>query len=768
MTSRRLFVILTTMPVLIVTLAFRSTASGETGMGYNGLSSAALFDNALTTNPKALKVLLSHKLDNDLFTNNIDYPEMKYQLKDPNAVAVMEDLVSCALSKLQKVTYPIYKGDSAPQPRIFKGDLGLCTGQDDWHDHLPTQRCQQLVSACLFARVNALHRHVPISLYLPAGILPPTAFSKSEPPTIETEYRESTNTETDPSTGTPIKDFFNGNSCPKGQNCSWNAGYIGTCVPNQPVQLSSSVLASCNSNSVRICKGIYGCEDHDSGVYPPSALEYSGFIALQPPGSPGSCTFTCPQHGSFGIMFKPTILSMTATHPSDYPAPESNVFAFREAAFFGNLFDANALTRTREMILKGGEIILSEVPSGLSASPALSAPPFLSPSSASLASSSYPPPQPPGPLRQPTPVNPYQHIYACYNLLETYKESKSTQLTKKDGVANLADRVCAMPDAGCFRNQPKKCSDSCGLNGQAYTNCKGQGDDKTSYIPITTYLDDPCSLVGSHQCNVLRAHRAEAPHRQIARHDIPMANYQTTFNNIVSQGYRPIWVDGYEVAGATFFNAVFTLNTLFPPNNSTWVAHHNLTLAGLQAEYKLRVDQGMKLSQVDSYLVGGQVRYAAIFDASSGFAWTAYFNVNQATHNANLTSLKARGYHPVNISVVSPGGVPTFTALYEKANVGTVVALVVTAADYQKVFDANGGAGRRLSYINAFMESGVAKFSAIFDQSNVGSWLGYHGMTSTQYQNEFDANVARDWLTRLVTGYESGGSARFAPLFTEF
>jgi hypothetical protein len=249
---------------------------------------------------------------------------------------------------------------------------------------------------------------------------------------------------------------------------------------------------------------------------------------------------------------------------------------------------------------------------------------------------------------------------------------------------------------------------------------------------------------------------------QIARHAVPAANYQAVFDSVTAAGYRPIWVDGYEVAGANFFNAIFV------PSTVSWVARHNMTAADYQTEFNLRTSQGLRLSQVDSYLVAGQVRYAAIFDSTPSTAWVAYHNVSQATHQANFNSFTSQGFHPVNISAVVVNGVRTFTALYNKDSVGSFFTLTgLTEADYQTQFDANVAAGRHLSYVNAFMEGGVPKISAIWDQSPIGGWVARHGQTAAQYQAEYDTRYAQNLLVRCVAGYESGGSARFASLFAQ-
>ena len=54
-----------------------------------------------------------------------------------------------------------------------------------------------------------------------------------------------------------------------------------------------------------------------------------------------------------------------------------------------------------------------------------------------------------------------------------------------------------------------------------------------------------------------------------------------------------------------------------------WSASHNLTGAQYQAEFDKRRAAGYRLKQVDSYPVGNQIRYAAIF-VKDGAAVAAY------------------------------------------------------------------------------------------------------------------------------------------------
>ncbi len=83
----------------------------------------------------------------------------------------------------------------------------------------------------------------------------------------------------------------------------------------------------------------------------------------------------------------------------------------------------------------------------------------------------------------------------------------------------------------------------------------------------------------------------------------------------------------------------------------------------------------------------------------------------------------------------------------------------------QTQFDANAAAGRRLAYVNAFMEGSTPRISAIWNSVPAGGLVARHGLDSAQYQAGFDQWTGMGYRTRSVTGYDGGGSARSAALW---
>lgn len=285
-----------------------------------------------------------------------------------------------------------------------------------------------------------------------------------------------------------------------------------------------------------------------------------------------------------------------------------------------------------------------------------------------------------------------------------------------DGERNRIPRICGIPD-GIFKDE------------QSYTARKVPGAIK-------------------------------AGAREVARHGVPANDYQCLFDQAVNAGYALEWIDGFDVGGKVYYNAVFR------PKGAATAAFHGLTGAQYQQRFDEYTGKGYRPYQVDSYGGSGGVRYAAIFRKQSGPAYKAYHGLPADQHQQRMDTWTADGYRPRNVSVVSGGGQRRYTAIYEQADIGSWQAKSqLTASEYQQAFDDNAKQKRHLVYLNAYMHGGQPNFSAIWSSKASGSYKARHGLTGAQYQNEWESSTGAGLPTRNVTGYSAGGSGRYAAIW---
>lgn len=237
-------------------------------------------------------------------------------------------------------------------------------------------------------------------------------------------------------------------------------------------------------------------------------------------------------------------------------------------------------------------------------------------------------------------------------------------------------------------------------------------------------------------------------HAEYARHGFPADQFQRMFTHLADSGYAPEWIDGYSVAGKTFFNFVWR------PEKTNWRAFFGQSASDYQNRFNQAKADGLAPVHVESYLSAGKVRFAVIFKAISG-QWLAHHHLTFDAHQAILDQAKADGFSPRNVSVTSKNGSRRYTVLYRKESIGAwQLKSRLTASAYQDAVDENKIQGRSPIYISAYMHQGEVHFATIFAEKPMGSWRARHGMDSAEYQSEWKDATTNGFITHVVTGYD--------------
>ena len=467
----------------VPTNGLASAAVGD-DVGHNGLSPGALAGPL----QQLLLQLSARALTPALLTSD---PAWRSLLGQPYAPDLVQYIVSCALDPDEQVDLPPdWEELAATRHRFacgFPGQLGLCSqsyqtwaarqspappSETTWRAQAATPACLERVSACVLARVNAVEARVSISIRGDGTTLLPKV-------RVQTQFRENH--------GTPIQSFQRCDQvCLRGdpvrRNCDWEPRYVGQCMraPGDGPRTVHLAITPGAAVRVRICQGLYGCDDTDPGLGAGAATApvfahgrlvefptpYGGQMIYQ--GSPtggAAIEFPCPDNGPhvpgpggslvrtgyYSVMLgtldpavpvaagadvtlAPTAGAPVGTHDT-YPAPERQVFTYREGGFYGTIF-----------------------PSAVQ-------------------------PAPPAP----------DNKFACASDLWSFD------------VATTEDRLCAGPmgsvlPGGCFGRVPGQCDvpntpGSCAAAAtqpKVYDACRGGPHDWQR--PYTTYLSHPCDL----------------------------------------------------------------------------------------------------------------------------------------------------------------------------------------------------------------------------------------------------------------------------------
>ncbi|MGE5049681.1 MAG: hypothetical protein ACM3PC_13970 [Deltaproteobacteria bacterium] len=349
---------------------------------------------------------------------------------DASVGRLLGKIVSCALAPGDNLS------DVAGIP--LHGELGLCA---EWaHSSLsPTRKpgCLQVVSSCVLARVNAIGARVVLSLRASDPALLPV---RNAVP-VEDQYREHH--------GTPIPSFQPCNPSSSRANCGFLRGYVGQCVPGRTV----SIVAKPSGTTIRVCRGLHGCDRTITGSPPQPIRAYAGLVGE----GVDSLKVACPISGYYGVMVKPPSQAKPAVKVKStggtYPAEEKRVFSFAEGAFYGDIFETGKYRDRCAGQMLGGD------------------------------------------------------QYACFGKGWT---SGVDQFNDRYCNLGTGSNCLVNQPMPCFRGAPDDRCESDAVSGLGFARCRATfppasgpapGPQVPWQLPLTTYLNNPCDLSSDPACD---------------------------------------------------------------------------------------------------------------------------------------------------------------------------------------------------------------------------------------------------------------------------
>jgi Bacterial tandem repeat domain 1 len=128
--------------------------------------------------------------------------------------------------------------------------------------------------------------------------------------------------------------------------------------------------------------------------------------------------------------------------------------------------------------------------------------------------------------------------------------------------------------------------------------------------------------------------------------------------------------------------------------------------------------QGFRLTDMTGYSVGGQARYAAIWEKRDGPPLQAPYGLTSAQYQQTFEDLRMRGYRPLRISAYSIEGHAFYAGVWEQSTGPAWDARhEMAAAEFQQVSDKLKGKGYRLTDVSGYDVGRQDRYAAIWEKS---------------------------------------------------
>lgn len=250
-----------------------------------------------------------------------------------------------------------------------------------------------------------------------------------------------------------------------------------------------------------------------------------------------------------------------------------------------------------------------------------------------------------------------------------------------------------------------------------------------------------------------------------ARHGLTADEYQTTFNDLVGQGYRLNYVSGYTVNNDPRYAAVWEKK-----ESPEWTAKHGMTSDEYQTAFNNYGYDGYRLVLVNGYTVGGEDRYVAIWDKSTSGEWVARHRMTASDYQTAFDNYYQQGYRLKHVSYYAIGSDPYYAAIWEKSDDTSewVARHGLTSDQYQQAYDNYTSQGYRLVLVSGCGINDVDYYAAIWEKRDGPNWAARHGLTATQYQSEFDNYTSQGYIPRVVSGYTINYEDRYAAILEQY
>lgn len=239
----------------------------------------------------------------------------------------------------------------------------------------------------------------------------------------------------------------------------------------------------------------------------------------------------------------------------------------------------------------------------------------------------------------------------------------------------------------------------------------------------------------------------------VARHDLSPEDFQKAIDKLTADGYRPTWISGNGVGGQARYAAIWEKR-----GGPAWSVRYGLSEEEYQKESIKRAADGDRLTVLNGYDVGGQVRYAAVWERRVAPIWASRFGLTADGYQKAFDKYFDEDYRLTSVSGCAEGGQARFAAIWEKREGPAWVARhALTAAEYQKEFDKQAAAGYRLAFLNGYDVGGRALFAAIWEKRDGPAQVARHALTAAEYQKEYDRLAAAGYRPLWVSCYSVVG-----------
>jgi CubicO group peptidase (beta-lactamase class C family) len=255
----------------------------------------------------------------------------------------------------------------------------------------------------------------------------------------------------------------------------------------------------------------------------------------------------------------------------------------------------------------------------------------------------------------------------------------------------------------------------------------------------------------------------QTPHHALMM-DLSLADFVDRFNQLASQGYRMLWVQGVGNGGsAATFSGIWIRDGI-----TNWYGFVNMDAAAYQDKFNSSAAQGYRPISVSGYQDSGNNRFGAVWLYDPGADYVGIHNTDGAGYQTFFNNNVANGYRAQVVDGYLAGTVDNYIAIMSKAGSGAwVAAHGLTSAGYQTFFNNWAGQGYRVIDVSAYKVGGTTYFAAIMVNDGAFSSAARHDYLPSDLFNQAVSFAQTDQQPIVIESYDTGSTRNFAGVWIQ-
>lgn len=227
-----------------------------------------------------------------------------------------------------------------------------------------------------------------------------------------------------------------------------------------------------------------------------------------------------------------------------------------------------------------------------------------------------------------------------------------------------------------------------------------------------------------------------------------------------SRGFYPANIQGTTINGEVRYCSVWAMEE----GKREWSISFNQTQAEFLADFDVKKNhyQPVEMSMYES---GGVTRFTTVWHKVNQGGWFLYFGMNQSGLATRNSELVGKGFGMADVNAYVENGEVKYAAIWVATSAKRSFAVGLTAAQYQAEFDRLAPQGYVPIDLDVVNFAGQQSYSVIWLFDKTQTWEARHHYDDNGFKDFLDEYSAKGYSLLDVNSYMYNGRSHYAFLF---